>query len=1222
MKNLREEVKKKILILDGAMGTSIQEYKLTEEDYKGERFKGFSSEQKGNNDLLSLTQENIISEIHKSFLEAGADVVETNTFNANAISLIDYKLEDLAYELNFKSAQLARKVADEFTKKTPEKPRFVAGAIGPTNRTASMSPDVEDPGYRNVYFDGLVEAYTTQVNGLLDGGVDALLIETIFDTLNAKAAIYAVNKEMDKREIDLPIMISGTLTDKSGRTLSGQTLEAFLVSIKNKRLFSVGLNCSFGAKDLVPFIKEVSKSQNFYVSIYPNAGLPNQFGEYDELPEKTVEFLNELIEGRHLNILGGCCGTTPAHIKAMSEAVKDAKPRILPEIKKETILSGLEPLKINKLSNFVNIGERTNVAGSRKFARLIREKKYEEALSIARMQVEDGAQIVDVNMDDAMLDAKEEMVRFLNLLVSEPEISRVPIMIDSSKWEVLEAGLKCLQGKSIVNSISLKAGEEEFIKQASIIRDYGAAVIVMAFDEKGQADTFERRTKICQKSYDILLNKVGFAPEDIIFDPNILSIATGIEEHNNYAVDFINTVKWIKENLPYAKISGGVSNISFSFRGNNIIREAMHSVFLYYAIKEGMDMGIVNPAMLQVYDDIDKDLLDKIEDVVLNRKEGATEILIEYAENLKDDGNLQKVNKLEWREKDYKERLKYSLVKGITDFIDEDVEEARQNYSKAIEVIEQPLMDGMKKVGKLFGEGKMFLPQVVKSARVMKKAVKHLLPFIEEEKNESESRSAGKILIATVKGDVHDIGKNIVGVVLACNNFEIIDLGVMVPTAEILRRAKEENVDIVALSGLITPSLEEMAIVAEKMKEEGFDIPIMIGGATTSKTHTAVKIAPNYDHGVVYVLDASKSVEVAKELCSNRKEEFLKGINKEYEIICQKYLNKEKKDYLNLKEARQNKYSIDWNISEIYKPQFQGIKVFKDFDLGELRPYIDWTFFFMAWELRRRYPEIMADPKYKDEAKKLFDDANEMIDKIIENKWIKASGVFGLFPANSIGDDIEVYKDENRSELLCTFSSLRRQEKDGKKSLSIADFIAPKETGKIDYIGGFAVTAGLNLKEKSDLFKNDDDEYNSILLKAVGDRFAEAFAEYLHLKTRKEYWAYAKDENLHLKDLIHVNYQGIRPAIGYPSLPDHQEKEVLFKLLDVENNTGISLTENFSMFPAASVSGLYLANKESKYFDISKITKEQVEDYAKRKSWTIKEAEKHLAHNLNYNRKK
>ncbi|MBC2581327.1 methionine synthase [Clostridium sp. DJ247] len=1210
--NIRDYLKNKILVLDGAMGTAIQNHGLTEADFRGAC--QCVQNQKGNNDLLSLNRPDVIKSIHEDYLQAGADIIETNTFNSNRISQADYGMEEKSYDLNYYGARLAREAADIYTEKNPHKPRFVAGSIGPTNRTASLSPDVERPEYRNISFDELVSAYKEQIEGLVDGGVDVLLIETIFDTLNARAAIYAADTVLEEKQLDIPIMISGTITDKSGRTLSGQTMEAFAASVKNQRVISIGLNCAFGAKDLIPFIKELSHSQEYYISFYPNAGLPNTLGQYDELPEETAAFIEELAKEGHLNIVGGCCGTTTHHIKAIAKVVENYKPRVIPKIEKETVYCGLEIAKVNRENNFVNIGERTNVAGSAKFARLIREKKYEEALSIAKEQVENGAQIIDVNFDDALLDAPKEMDIFLKLLASEPEISKVPVMIDSSKWEVLEVGLKAIQGKPVVNSISLKGGEEEFIRQATIIKKFGAGVVVMAFDEKGQADTYERKIEICKRAYDILVDIVKFPPENIIFDPNILAIATGIEEHNNYGVDYINAVKWIKENLPYAKVSGGVSNLSFSFRGNNAIREAMHSVFLYHAINVGMDMGIVNPGMIQIYDEIDKELLQKVEDVVLNNYPEAAEKLLEFAESYKAAEGNSNENKLKWRETDAKERLKYALVKGITEYIDEDVEEARKFYDKSLQIIEGPLMDGMKVVGELFGEGKMFLPQVVKSARVMKKAVGCLLPYIEAEKNDDENSSAGKVIFATVKGDVHDIGKNIVSIVLACNNFQVIDLGVMVPCETILETAIKEKADIIALSGLITPSLDEMCHVAEEMERQGFTIPLMVGGATTSKTHTTLKIAPKYSKGVIHTTDASKAVQAAKRLMDKEdNNEYLKEIAEEYAQIRETYSKYERK-LISIEAAKENKFIIDWEKTHIKTPNFQGVKVIKSYPISELRKYIDWTFFFVAWDMGVTYPEIMSNDKYKDEAKKLLDDANAMLDILDKERILTANGVFGLFPANSIGEDIVVFADEERKEVLTTFNMLRQQEikKEGVYR-SLSDFVAPKESGIKDYIGGFIVTAGLGAQEFADKLKESGDEYSAIMVKVLADRLAEAFAELMHLEVRRNYWGYSEGENLTLTELLKGSYRGIRPAFGYPSLRDHAEKVKLFDLLKGEENVGVTLTEGgYMMNPAASVSGLYFGNEEAKYFDINKIGKDQIEDYVNRNGKPIAEVERLL----------
>ena len=1203
------------------MGTMIQRHRLSEEDYRGERFKDFPHSLKGNNDLLSLTKPEIIESIHEEYLEAGADIIETNTFNATAISLADYQMQDLAYKINLESAKLARIAADKYTLKNPGKPRFVAGSMGPMNKATSMSPDVNNPGYRAVTFDEVAQAYSAQVNGLLDGGVDILLVETIFDTLNAKAALYAIDSILEERGIhDFPVMVSGTITDKSGRTLSGQTLEAFLNSTSHIKLLSIGINCAFGAKDMQPYVEELSIKAPFYISAHPNAGLPNELGQYDETPEKMAIQVGEFLKNSYVNVIGGCCGTTPAHIQEISKIAEKSKKHEIPEISTETRLSGLEPLTINKQSNFINIGERTNVAGSIKFARLIREKKYEEALTIARQQVEAGAQVIDVNLDDAMLDAEKEMVIFLNLLMSEPDIARVPVMVDSSKWSVIEAGLKCLQGKAIVNSISLKSGEESFIEQANKIKRYGAAVVVMAFDEEGQASTYERRIHICERAYKILTEKAGFPPQDIIFDPNILTVATGIEEHNGYAVDFINTVKWIKENLPHTKVSGGVSNLSFSFRGNDVVREAMHSVFLYHAIKAGLDMGIVNAGMLQIYDEIPKDLLELTEDVVLNRRPDATERLIEFAEKVK-QSNGKAVIKDEWRNLEVAERVKHALIKGIADHIEQDIEELRPKYSFALEVIEGPLMDGMNVVGDLFGSGKMFLPQVVKSARVMKKAVAVLLPYIEQEKKASgDLSSAGKILLATVKGDVHDIGKNIVGVVLACNNFEVIDLGVMVPAEKILEEAEKQKADIIGLSGLITPSLEEMVHVAKEMERKGMETPLLIGGATTSKLHTAVKIAPSYNGPVIHVLDASRSVGVTQKLISaTDKKEFIQKNWEEYEQIRENYQAKERK-LVDLQTARDKKPSIEYKPEWIYKPAFTGLKIFENYDLSEIRNYIDWTFFFHAWEMKGKYPNILEHPEKGSEARKLFDDANILLDKIITDKMLEARAVIGFFPANGNGDSTDLYSDENRKEILTKFHHLRQQteiDENSGKYYSLADFIAPKESDLKDYIGAFALTAGIGTDEWVKKFEAENDDYNAIMIKVLADRLAEAFAELMHLKVRKEFWTYSSDENFNLEDLIKDRFQGIRPALGYPACPDHSEKQTLFELLGAEK-LGIKLTENFAMWPAASVSGLYFAHPQSKYFNVGKISKEQIEDYASRKNISVKLAERYLNANLGY----
>ena len=1214
--NLIEILKKKIVVLDGAMGTSIQNYNLNEKDFRGDLLRDFHKDQKGNNDILSITKPEVIKEIHRSFLEAGSDIIETNSFNSTSISQEDYDLAHLVYDLNYHSAKIAREVADEFTAMNPDKPRFVAGSIGPTNKTASLSPDVENPGYRNITFDDLVDSYSEQIGALVDGGVDCLLIETVFDTLNCRAAIVAANNVYKLKGFTLPIMISGTLTDKSGRTLAGQKLEAFAQSVRNENVISIGLNCSFGGADLIPFIKELADTQDLYISCYPNAGLPNVLGEYDEIPSITAKYIKELASEKKVNIVGGCCGTTAEHIKAIAEVVEGVEPRTIPNIKKESIYCGLEIVRSNKENNFINIGERTNVAGSAKFARLIREKKYEEALSIAKEQVENGAQIIDVNFDDGLLDSAKEMEYFLRLIASEPDIASRPIMIDSSRWEVVEAGLRSIQGKPIVNSISLKNGEQEFLNHAKVVKDFGAAVVVMAFDENGQADTYERKISICKRAYDLLVNKLNFPPEDIIFDPNILAIATGIEEHDNYAVDYINATKWIKENLPYAKVSGGVSNLSFSFRGNNTIREAMHSVFLYHAIEAGMDMGIVNPGMIQIYDDIPKDLLRLVEDVVLNKHKDAAERLLDKAEDYKTGNVVNNTNKNLWRENSLNDRLSYALVKGITEYLEEDLGQAIKEYPKPLSIIEGPLMDGMTRVGKLFGDGKMFLPQVVKSARVMKKAVSYLLPYIEKEKKQGETSSAGKILLATVKGDVHDIGKNIVGVVLACNNFEIIDLGVMVPCEEILDKAIKENVDIIGLSGLITPSLDEMCHVAIEMEKRKMNIPLIIGGATTSKAHTALKIDPNYSGAVIYGYDASKTVEISKNLLGTNKNEYIKAIKDEYEEVRKNYNSHENK-MISLEKAKENSFKIDWVNREISKPNFIGIKEVKDYSVSDLRPYIDWTFFFIAWEMKKLYPDILEDSVYGKEAKKIFDDANKMLDFIEENNIIDIKGVFGIFEANSNGDNIEVYtKDKSQTTI---FNLLREQrEKSNGEYLCLSDFVAPKESGKEDYLGGFIVTAGLGADAYAKKLEDEGDSYNAIMLKLVCDRLAEAFAEKLHEDIRKIYWGYDPDENLSMKEIFKASYRGIRPAFGYPSLIDQSQMKKLFNILDGEKVTGVKLTESYMMDPVSSVCGLYFASEDSRYFNSNYIDKDQAEDYAKRCGCTLEELEKSLPNILSY----
>jgi 5-methyltetrahydrofolate--homocysteine methyltransferase len=1223
--DIKQELQKRILVIDGAMGTMIQRYQLTEEDFRGERFKDHPSDLKGNNDLLNITRPDVIKAIHAEYLDAGADIIETNTFSTQRISLADYHMEELAYELSFEGARLAREVVDVYNKKTPEKPRFVAGAVGPTNRTASLSPDVNDPGYRAVTFDGLAEAYYEQVRGLVDGGSDVLLIETIFDTLNAKAALFAVQRYATESGKQLPIMISGTITDASGRTLSGQTVEAFWNSIQHANLLSVGLNCALGAKDMRPYLEELSEKANVYISAYPNAGLPNEFGAYDETPHETAHQVDDFMQANIVNIVGGCCGTTPDHIKCIADRAAQYAPRQLPEVKPYMRLSGLEAVTLTPEANFVNVGERTNITGSPKFSKLILAENYEEALTVARQQVEGGAQVIDINMDEGMIDSEAVMVKFLNLVASEPDIAKLPIMVDSSKWNVIEAGLKCLQGKGIVNSISLKEGEEKFKEYARKILSYGAATVVMAFDEQGQADNYERRIDICKRSYDILVNEIGFPPQDIIFDPNILTVATGLEEHNNYAVDFINATRWIKQNLPYAKVSGGVSNISFSFRGNNTVREAMHSAFLYHAIQAGMDMGIVNAGMLEVYEEIPKPLLERVEDVLLNRREDATERLVEFADTIKSKGK-EIVRDESWREEPVQKRLSHALVKGIVEYIDVDVEEARHQYARTLEVIEGPLMDGMNIVGDLFGAGKMFLPQVVKSARVMKKAVAYLLPFIEAEKllnaDANQRSNAGKVLMATVKGDVHDIGKNIVGVVLACNNFEIIDLGVMVPAQKIIEAAKEHNVDIIGLSGLITPSLDEMVHFAKEMERQGFTIPLIIGGATTSRIHAAVKVAPHYSGPAIHVLDASRSVTVCSTLMSKEnRNEYIQGIKAEYDKAREAHMNKRNdKRFLSLEESRANKFQLDLDGSVACKPSFTGTKVFEAYPLKELVDYIDWTPFFHTWELRGSYPKILNDKNVGVEATKLFADAQEMLHKVINENLLQANGVIGFWPANSVGDDIELYSDESRKQLLTRIHTLRQQAEKakGEPYYALSDFIAPKETGVPDYFGGFAVTTGIGCDELVAQYEADHDDYNSIMAKAIADRLAEAFAEKMHELVRREYWGYAKDEQLDTEQLIKEQYQGIRPAPGYPACPEHTEKITLFDLLKAEEKAHMHLTESMAMLPTASVSGFYFSHPESRYFGLGKIGKDQVEDYAKRKNMSVETVERWLGPNLNY----
>ncbi|MGF1870602.1 methionine synthase [Photobacterium indicum] len=1215
---LQKRLAENILIIDGGMGTMIQGYKLDEHDYRGERFADWHSDLKGNNDLLVLTQPQLIKDIHSEYLEAGADILETNTFNATTIAMADYDMESLSAEINFEAAKLARQAADEWTLKTPSKPRFVAGVLGPTNRTCSISPDVNDPSFRNVTFDQLVEAYSESTRALIAGGVDLILVETIFDTLNAKACTFAVETVFDEDGVVLPIMISGTITDASGRTLSGQTTEAFYNSLRHVKPISFGLNCALGPDELRQYVDELSRISESAVSAHPNAGLPNAFGEYDLSPEDMAEHIEEWAKSGFLNLVGGCCGTTPEHIRLMEQVTRNVKPRQLPDIPVACRLSGLEPLTISADTLFVNVGERTNVTGSARFKRLIKDELYDEALEVARQQVEAGAQIIDINMDEGMLDAEAAMVRFLNLCATEPEISKVPIMVDSSKWEVLEAGLKCVQGKPIVNSISMKEGVEKFIAQAKLLRRYGAAVIVMAFDEEGQADTRERKIEICTNAYHILVDEVGFPPEDIIFDPNIFAVATGIEEHNNYAVDFIEAVGDIKRTLPYAMVSGGVSNVSFSFRGNDPIREAIHAVFLYYCFKNGMDMGIVNAGQLAIYDDLTDELRNAVEDVVLNRRDDSTERLLDIADKYRGSGKVEEDRTLqEWRGWPVEKRLSHALVKGITEFIVEDTEEARTNASKPLEVIEGPLMAGMNIVGDLFGEGKMFLPQVVKSARVMKQAVAHLEPYINAEKQAGYTN--GKILLATVKGDVHDIGKNIVGVVLQCNNYEIIDLGVMVSCDQILKVAKEQNVDIIGLSGLITPSLDEMVHVAKEMERQGFELPLLIGGATTSKAHTAVKIEENYHAPVVYVSNASRAVGVCSALLSDElRPAFIDRLDKEYITVREQHARKKPRTApVTLEQARENKVAIDWDNYTPPAPMKPGIHVFTDFPISQIRKYIDWTPFFMTWSLSGKYPTILRHEVVGEEAQRLFDDANVLLDEIERTGMIKANGVCGLFPANNIGDDIEVYTDETRSEVMTVLCGLRQQTKKTKgPNYCLSDYIAPKESNKADWIGAFAVTGGIGEYDIAEQFKAKGDDYNAIMIQAIADRLAEAFAECMHETVRKEIWGYAPEESLANEDLIREKYQGIRPAPGYPACPEHTEKGTIWSLLDAEVNTGMVLTESYAMWPGAAVSGWYFSHPESRYFAVAQIQEDQRDSYADRKGWDLIEAEKWLGPNL------
>lgn len=1215
---LKKSLNQRILILDGAMGTMIQRYALNEKEYRGERFADWPVDLKGNNDLLSITQPDIIREIHHAYLEAGADIIETNSFNSTVISMADYQMESLSDEINEAAAKLARECADEWTRKTPEKPRYVAGILGPTNRTASISPDVNDPAYRNVSYDALVEAYRSSVRALVRGGADIIMIETIFDTLNAKAAIYAVETEFEALGIKLPVMLSGTITDASGRTLTGQTTEAFYNSMRHIRPISFGLNCALGPAELRQYVAELSRIADCYVSTHPNAGLPNAFGGYDLDAANMAGYISEWAQSGLLNIVGGCCGTTPDHIRAIAQAVADIPPRVIPDRPVACRLAGLEPLTIDENSLFVNVGERTNITGSARFKRLIKEGNYQEALDIARNQVENGAQIIDINMDEGMLDSQAAMVRFLNMISGEPDIARVPIMIDSSKWEVIEAGLKCIQGKGIVNSISLKEGEAAFIDHAKKVLRYGAAVIVMAFDETGQADTRQRKTEICQRAYRILTEQVGFPPEDIIFDPNIFAVATGIPEHNNYAVDFIEACKDIKATLPHALISGGVSNVSFSFRGNDPVREAIHAVFLYYAIRNGMDMGIVNAGQLAIYDDLPAALRDAVEDVILNRREDATDRLLALAEEYRGSkGENDQPQLAEWRGWDVEKRLEYALVKGITEFIVEDTEAARLRADSPIEVIEGPLMNGMNVVGDLFSEGKMFLPQVVKSARVMKQAVAYLEPYIQAAK--TSGSSAGKVLLATVKGDVHDIGKNIVGVVLQCNNYEIIDLGVMVPCETILRTAIEEKVDIIGLSGLITPSLDEMVHVAKEMERQGFSLPLLIGGATTSKAHTAVKIEPNYSGPVTYVQNASRTVGVVAALLSDKqRDEFVARTRKEYEVVRDQYARRQPRSApVTLAQARANAFVADWDNYTPPRPAFTGVKTVTA-PISVLRRYIDWTPFFMTWSLAGKYPRILEDDVVGEEARRLFKEANAMLDELDRTGALTPRGVAGIFPANRIGDDIAVYRDESREEVLLYSCHLRQQtqKKDDFPNACLADFVAPP--GIPDYLGAFAVTGGLEEDTLAAQFDAAHDDYNKIMVKALADRLAEGFAEYLHEQVRKTIWGYSPDENLDNDSLIRENYQGIRPAPGYPACPEHTEKSKIWELLDVERHTGMRLTESYAMWPGASVSGWYFSHPQSRYFAVAQIQRDQIEDYAARKGMPVKELERWLAPNLGY----
>jgi 5-methyltetrahydrofolate--homocysteine methyltransferase len=1247
---LTAALRERILVMDGAMGTMIQHLGLGEADYRGERFADWPSDLRGNNDLLSLTAPDAIRGIHEAYLDAGADLVETNTFNAQRISLADYGMEDLAYELNLASARLARQACDAAMERSPDRPRWVMGALGPTNRTASISPDVNDPGTRNITYDELVQAYLEQARGLVDGGVDLLIVETIFDTLNAKAAIFALETLFDEHGRRWPVVISGTITDASGRTLSGQVTEAFWNSVRHARPVAVGLNCALGAAEMRPYVAELSRVADTFISCYPNAGLPNAFGEYDETPDQMAAVIEEFAEAGLVNLLGGCCGTTPEHVKAIAEAARGKDVRQPPAVAPALRLAGLEPLNVTDESLFVNVGERTNITGSARFRKLIQAEDYLTALGVARQQVEAGAQVIDINMDEGMIDGVAAMDRFVKLVASEPDISRVPLMVDSSKWEVIEAGLKCVQGKPIVNSISMKEGVEPFIEQARLCRRYGAAVVVMAFDEEGQADSLQRRQQICRRAYDILTQQVGFPAEDIIFDPNIFAVATGIEEHAAYGTDFIEATRWIKENLPGALVSGGVSNVSFSFRGNNPVREAIHAVFLFHAIAAGMDMGIVNAGALVVYDEIDPELRERIEDVILNRRPDSTERLLEIADRFAGTGAEQEAATEEWRSLPVAERITHALVKGLDEHVEADTEELRAEISARggapIEVIEGPLMDGMNVVGDLFGSGRMFLPQVVKSARVMKKAVAYLIPYIEAEKKPGDAeRSKGKVVMATVKGDVHDIGKNIVGVVLQCNNYDVVDLGVMVPAQKILDAARAEKADVIGLSGLITPSLDEMVNFASEMERQGFDVPLLIGGATTSRAHTAVKVDQRYHGPVVWVKDASRSVPVVSQLLSDEaRPRLMAEVAADYDAIRTRFAAKQnERPLLSLEQARANRTPVDWSSYRPPRPHLlaqqskdvwsgrpdrhwhrdatQFIRRFHGYDLEELRRYIDWQPFFNAWEMKGSFPDILNNPASGEAARRLYEDAQQMLDRISEERWLTANGVFGLFPANAVGeDDIELYAGEHRSEVLTTLRMLRQQgsHRHGVPNRSLADFVAPRESGLRDYVGAFAVTAGLGSTDKVTEFKAGLDDYSAILLESLADRLAEAFAERMHERIRREFWGYAPDEHLDNGALIREEYAGIRPAPGYPACPDHTEKQALWRLLEVEQNTGIELTESMAMWPGASVSGWYFSHPQSQYFVVGRLGRDQVEDYAGRKGWSQAEAERWLSPNLGY----